>query len=541
METHFFGCGDYLEKVAGGQQSKTETILAETNPRYQKPMTTAITLAVKEAMATNRVINHLFTFLALCSPQPIPQDVAVNYIMEIDEEFTDKGWIRSNINRCSLLLSEEEGDSVCIRVHGVVRDVLDSLKTNFAKELYIKAVVGAVASFAKFDDLDTFTIGSRLVPHLRKLLLRAKYLFSEQDLPQVRKVGDMPLQGCLNGLRILGKMCLDHFEYEAAKNCSEVALEIIHSGNANDAVGKAEIYIFAGITHKCKGNLDQGKNYYTSALDILLKQLGPEHVDVAASYNNLGTVYSSLGDFQQAKDNHELALNILLKQLGPEHVDVAASYNNLGTVRRSLGDFREAKDNHALPLDTLQKQLGPDHVDVAASYNNLGTVHRGLGRFQQAKDNYARALDIRLKQLGPKHDSHARALDIGLKQLGPEQVHVATSYNNLGIVYRNLGNFPQAKDYYARALDIYLKQLGPDHLKVGKIYENIGDAHNEQGHDGEAKRNYDRALAIYARSLRPEDVDVIIIQNKLAQLLQNTRMAFVDVDTRVCPVTCSMF
>ena len=289
-----FGWGGYLEKVAGGQQSTTETILAETNPRYQNSMTTAITLAVKEAMATNRVINHLFTFLVLCSPQPIPQDVAVNYIMEIDEELTDKGWIRSKINRCSLLLSEEEGDSVCIRVHGVVRDVLDSLKTNYAKELYIKAVVGAVASFAKFDDLDTLTIGSILVPHLRKLILRAKYLFSEQDLPQVRNVGDMPLQGCLNGLRILGKMCLDHFEYEAAKNCSEVALEIIHSGNA---VGKAEIYLFAGITHRCKGNLDQAKNYYTSALDILLKQLGPEHVDVAASYNNLGTVYSSLGDF----------------------------------------------------------------------------------------------------------------------------------------------------------------------------------------------------------------------------------------------------
>ena len=270
-----FGWGGYLEKVAGGQQSTTETILAETNPRYQNSMTTAITLAVKEAMATNRVINHLFTFLVLCSPQPIPQDLAVNYIMEIDEEFTDKGWIRSKRNRCSLLLSEEEGDSVCIRVHGVVRDVFDSLKTNYAKELYIKAVVGAVASFAKFNDLDTFTIGSILVPHLRKLILRVKYLFSEQDLPLVRKVGDMPLQGCLNGPQILGKMCLYHFEYEDAKNCSEVALEIIYSGNANDAVGKAEIYLylptFVGITHKCKGNLDQAKNYYTSALDILLK------------------------------------------------------------------------------------------------------------------------------------------------------------------------------------------------------------------------------------------------------------------------------
>ena len=90
-------------------------------------------------------------------------------------------------------------------------------------------------------------------------------------------------------------------------------------------------------------------------------------------------------------------------------------------------------------------------------------------------------------------------------------------------------------------MDILLKQFGPDHLEVGKIYENIGDAHKEQGHDGEAKRNYDRALAIYVRSLGPEHVDVRIIQNKLAQLLQNTRMAFVDVDTRVCSVTCSMF
>ena len=68
-----------------------------------------------------------------------------------------------------------------------------------------------------------------------------------------------------------------------------------------------------------------------------------------------------------------------------------------------------------------------------SSYDNLGTVYRSLGDFQQAKDSHARALDIRLKQLGPEH------------------VHVATSYNNLGIVYRNLGDFQQAMDNYARA------------------------------------------------------------------------------------------
>ena len=62
-----------------------------------------------------------------------------------------------------------------------------------------------------------------------------------------------------------------------------------------------------------------------------------------------------------------------------------------------------------------------------SSYDNLGTVYRNLGDFQQAKDSHARALDIRLKQLGPEH------------------VDVATSYNNLGIVYRNLGDCQQER------------------------------------------------------------------------------------------------
>lgn len=58
--------------------------------------------------------------------------------------------------------------------------------------------------------------------------------------------------------------------------------------------------------------------------------------------------------------------------------------------------------------------------------------------------------------------------------------------------------------------------------------------------DGEAKRNYDRALATYVHRLGSEHVDVRIIQNKLAQLLQNTWMASVEEDTRVCFVTCSI-
>ena len=71
-----------------------------------------------------------------------------------------------------------------------------------------------------------------------------------------------------------------------------------HSGDANDALGKAKLHLLVGTTHKCKGNFEQAKNYHAHALDIHLKQLGPEHVYVADSYNNLGTVNSHLSNFQ---------------------------------------------------------------------------------------------------------------------------------------------------------------------------------------------------------------------------------------------------
>ena len=80
------------------------------------------------------------------------------------------------------------------------------------------------------------------------------------------------------------------------------------------------------------------------------------------------------------------------------------------------------------------KQLTHEHVHVATSCNNLGIIYRNLGDFQQARDSHAHALDIRLKQLGPEH------------------VDVATSYNNLGIVYRILSDFHACVCSYVRIL-----------------------------------------------------------------------------------------
>ena len=42
-------------------------------------------------------------------------------------------------------------------------------------------------------------------------------------------------------------------------------------------------------------------------------------------------------------------------------------------------------------------------------------------------------------------------IDIMLKKRGPENVNVAASYNDLGLVHRQLGDLTQAKDFHEGA------------------------------------------------------------------------------------------
>ena len=56
--------------------------------------------------------------------------------------------------------------------------------------------------------------------------------------------------------------------------------------------------------------------------------------------------------------------------------------------------------------------------------------------------------------------SELHRLSITQKKRGPENVQVATSYNNLGVVHEKLGDFEKAKEYHQLPLSIKQKKLG---------------------------------------------------------------------------------
>ncbi|CAH3174518.1 unnamed protein product [Porites evermanni] len=540
-----FGWKEYLKMLEKGKRETTEDTLAYTNPIYPTSMTQAIKLTVETLMSSDEIVKHLFTLLSLCAPQQLNVDVAINYIINVLQDYhqDDKELIRMKLRNCSLLLFEDDQGSYLIRVHQVVHDTIKRMMSN-CPEIQTPQVINAViTSFDEFIDavpqlnirLDTI----RLVPHLKAIKMVTDKVFVKENFLQVHD------KDITEKCEKMAHICKMHCEFDVAKTYFAHSLAIKREKLGPNHVEVATSYNDLASTYQHLGDLDKAKEYQQRALAITLDKLGPEHVDVAASYNNLASIYKDLGDLEQAKEYQQRALAITLDKLGPEHVDVATSYNNLASIYHHLGDFEEAKEYQQRCLAIRLDKLGPEHVDVATSYNNLALSYQDLGNLEQAKEYQQRSLAIKLVKLGPEHVDVAtsynnlasiylqlgdleqakkyqqRDLAIILNKLGPEHVDVATSYNNLASIYQDLGDLKQAKEYQQRALAIRLDKLGPEHVDVATSYNNLASIYQDLGDLEQAKEYQQRALAIRLDKLGPEHVDVATSYNNLASIYQD--------------------
>ena len=122
--------------------------------------------------------------------------------------------------------------------------------------------------------------------------------------------------------------------------------------------------------------------------------------------------------------------------------------------------------------------FGENHPDVATSYNDIGLVYKGLGE-------YAKALEY-----------HEKSLDISLELYGESHPAVATSYNNIGSVYYSLGEYAKALEYHEKSLSILLDVYGESHPDVATSYNVIGLVYDSLGEYAKALEYYEKSLDI---------------------------------------------
>ena len=119
-----------------------------------------------------------------------------------------------------------------------------------------------------------------------------------------------------------------------------------------------------------------------------------------------------------------------------------------------------------------------DKLLKANTYNIQGNVYRNLGQYCEAKEYYEKALIIRKEIYGEHHGD------------------VAASYYNLGTVYSDLGQYSEAKGNHEKALIIRREIYGEHHGDVAASYNNLGIVYSDLGQYSEAKENHEKALII---------------------------------------------
>lgn len=156
----------------------------------------------------------------------------------------------------------------------------------------------------------------------------------------------------------------------------------------------------------------------------------------------------------------------------------------------SLGRHLRRRGRHQEALMAFEKALqlnltihGDSHPSVATSYNEMAVVYHRHCQYAQALEYYERTLQIQLATLGPTHP------------------HVASTYNNMAVVYGRQGDHAKALEYYQKAHEIKLETLGDGHPSVAATFHNMANIYRRQNEYAKALEYYDKALQIRLASL----------------------------------------
>ncbi len=183
----------------------------------------------------------------------------------------------------------------------------------------------------------------------------------------------------------------------------------------------------------------------------------------------------------------------------PEELRWSQLGNQVNLLYRQ-GRYEEAAQLGEEAVKIAEQIFGPDHPNLATSLNNLALVYDTQREYTKAEDFYQRSLAIDEKRLGKDHP------------------HVATSLNNLACLYAVQGAYDKAEPLYQRALAIREKALDPEHLDVAQSLNNLALIFCSKGKTLEAESLLRRALSIREKKLGPDDPAVAKCLYNLAQV-----------------------
>ena len=113
---------------------------------------------------------------------------------------------------------------------------------------------------------------------------------------------------------------------------------------------------------------------------------------------------------------------------------------------------------------------------------------------------------------------YERSLEIRKSVYGEHHPDVATSYNNIGLVYDSQGEYSRALEMYERSLEIIKSVYGDNHPKVAASYNNIGSVYDSQGEYSRALEMYELSFEIYEAVYGKNSTQALVLKEIIQEI-----------------------
>ncbi|MFC2130104.1 tetratricopeptide repeat protein [Bacteroidota bacterium] len=265
-------------------------------------------------------------------------------------------------------------------------------------------------------------------------------------------------------------------QYDLAIAYYRDALKLYMSEKDPGSIAKSHNNI--GVVYYKTRDYDSALVYYKKALEIR-KRLG-NYEDIAKTLNNTGGLYIVIGKYDEAlKYTNEL---LEINQILSNKKDIANTHDYLGFINLKLGKFDAALDNYLKELKLREELNDKDEMD--RFFTNIGKIYFKMKNYPKAVEYYTKALKI--------------------NQINKNKIEIAKSLSNLGNVYYESKEYKKALDFYHRSLDLTdgnshdgnIPESRKMSFKHGKavLLNNIGLVYKNLG-------NYKKALNYCKRSI----------------------------------------
>jgi len=188
---------------------------------------------------------------------------------------------------------------------------------------------------------------------------------------------------------------------------------------------------------------------------------------LALALETQGDLHRQTGNLEQSRTSYSEALELLMPI--PQASETLARINaSTGVLYDLSGNSEEAILFYARSIELYEGLEEPRYDEIVDICNNLGFIYRGLGDGDNAAEQLTKGLEIS-KQING--DRHAKT---------------AVLYNNLGALYLNASNLALAmvgqdgdastiKDYFQKSLDIYEESIAVKFYDYEVVSENFAD------------------------------------------------------------------